>query len=106
MYILQCADDSYYTGITNDIDRRVNEHNEGLDNKAYTYRKRPVALVYSEMFTEVLQAIAWEKQIKGWSRAKKQAVINGEWSILPELAECKNWSSHQIYHYFKDGEKE
>ncbi|CAN5209011.1 GIY-YIG nuclease family protein [soil metagenome] len=105
VYILQCADGAYYTGITNDLDRRVNEHNEGLDKKAYTYRKRPVSLVYREIFNEVLHAIAWEKRIKGWSRAKKEAVISGEWNVLPELSECKNWSSHQIYHHLKDVEE-
>jgi putative endonuclease len=103
VYILQCVDGSYYTGITNDVERRLNEHNEGLDKKAYTYRRRPVEVVYREVFNEVLQAIAWEKKLKGWSRVKKQAVIKGEWDVLPELAECKNWSSHQIYHYFKEG---
>ncbi len=102
VYILYCSDDSYYTGITNDVDRRVNEHNEGLDKKAYTYKRRPATVVYREVFNEALQAIAWEKKIKGWSRSKKQALINGEWDILPELAECKNWSSHQIYNYLQE----
>lgn len=104
VYILQCADGSYYVGITNDLDRRVNEHNEGLDKKAYTYRRRPVELAYREIFTEVLHAIAWEKRLKGWSHAKKKAIINGEWDVLPELAECKNLSSHQIYHYIHEDE--
>jgi len=89
VYILLCADGSYYTGITNDVDRRVNEHNAGINPKAFTFGRRPVEVVYREIFNDVLQAIAWEKQIKGWNRKKKEAVIAGNWDILPELAACK-----------------
>jgi putative endonuclease len=89
VYIVQCADGSYYTGITNNVDRRVNEHNAGINPKAFTYGRRPVSLVYHEIFNDILQAIAWEKQIKGWNRKKKEAVIAGNWDLLPELAACK-----------------
>src|SRR5690606_40472044 len=75
VYILQCKDGSYYTGVTNDIDRRLWEHQEGINNECYTYRRRPVKLVYVENFNDVNQAIAFEKQIKGWSRKKKEALI-------------------------------
>ena len=86
VYILKCADDSYYTGITNDIDRRLWEHQNGIHTKCYTYRRRPVELVFIESFNDVNQAIAFEKQIKGWSRKKKEAIINNEWEKLPELS--------------------
>jgi putative endonuclease len=90
VYIVECSDGSFYTGVTNNVDRRVAEHNEGLNKKACTYRKRPVKLVYHEGFTDPQYAIAIEKQIKGWSRKKKIALIKGEWEKLPELAKRFN----------------
>jgi len=89
VYILLCSDNSYYTGITNNLDRRLYEHENGTDPKSYTFKRRPVKLVFQEMFTEVIQAIAFEKQVKGWSRAKKEALIKGEWDLLPELSKRK-----------------
>lgn len=86
VYILQCADDSYYVGVTNDIDRRLWEHNTGDNPKAYTHRRRPVTVVFQEHFRDIDQAITFEKQIKGWRRAKKEALINREWDKLPELS--------------------
>ena len=89
-YILKCSDASYYVGITSNLDRRVTEHNTGKYTDAYTYSRRPVELVWCQEFLEPNQAISFEKKIKKWSRAKKEAVINGEWDLLPILAECKN----------------
>lgn len=86
MYILKCSDDSYYVGITNDIEARVVQHNDGLNTKAYTHSRRPVTLVFQEHFNDVNQAISFEKQIKGWRRAKKEALIRREWDKLPELS--------------------
>ena len=86
VYILLCNDGSYYTGITNDIDRRFDEHQTGYNVNCYTYRRRPVKLVFNELFYDVNQAIAFEKQIKGWRRAKKEAIIKGDWHLLPELS--------------------
>ncbi len=93
-YILECADKSYYTGITNDIDRRLAEHKEGKNQSAYTYSRRPVKLVYLEQFLEPSTAIEFEKQIKGWSRKKKEALIADNWDKIKELAVCKNETSH------------
>ncbi|QEK52224.1 GIY-YIG nuclease family protein [Pedobacter aquae] len=93
VYILKCRDHSYYTGVTNNIERRVEEHQSGEDKNAYTYNKRPVKLVFCEDFTEINQAIAFEKQIKGWTRKKKEAIIENNWMKLKELAVCKNQSS-------------
>ena len=86
IYILLCADGSYYTGITNDLERRLAEHNAGVDTKCYTFSRRPVVLKYSEHFRQVEHAIAREKQIKGWSRKKKEALIEGNFEELINLA--------------------
>ena len=86
VYILKCSDGSYYTGVTNNIERRLLEHNEGENKKAYTFSRRPVKIVFEEHFHDINQAIDFEKQIKGWRRAKKEALINREWGELPELS--------------------
>jgi len=57
-----------------------------LNNGCYTFKRRPVKLVFNELFTDVNQAIVFEKQVKGWRRAKKEAIIRGDWHLLPELA--------------------
>ncbi|MCL1663950.1 GIY-YIG nuclease family protein [Elizabethkingia ursingii] len=86
VYIVKCLDNSYYTGMTNNLTRRIDEHNEGNNPESYTYTRRPVKLVFYSEFNEVEQAIAFEKQVKGWSRKKKEAIINDNWEILPELS--------------------
>ena len=90
VYILRCNDNSLYTGITSDLDRRIMEHNEGKYPDAYTFKKRPVTLVYYQDFTEPNQAIYFEKKLKKWSKAKKEALINGDFDLLQILAECRN----------------
>ena len=86
VYILECSDGSFYTGITNNLDRRIAEHNEGENPRAYTYKRRPVKLVFYEGFSDPYFAYEKERQIKGWSREKKKALIQGQWDKLPELA--------------------
>lgn len=100
VYILRCADDSYYTGVTNNTERRLWEHNEGLNPECYTFTRRPIELVYYTHSPEPLQAIAFEKQVKGWSRKKKEALINEQWDLLPGLSECKNESHHRNHSSF------
>ena len=90
VYILDCKDWSYYTGVTNDIETRLWEHHTGQDDKAYTYTRRPVELKYVEIFQDIDQAISREKQIKGWSRKKKQALIAENFEKLKEFAKSKN----------------
>jgi putative endonuclease len=87
LYILRCSDGSYYVGTTrnDELETRVSQHNLGVYG-GYTARRRPVSLVYSAHFERILDAIAAERQIKGWSRAKKEALIRGEFEALPELA--------------------
>ncbi len=95
VYILKCSDDSYYTGFTNNIERRLGEHFSGLNKNCYTYNKRPLELVWFETFNDVNNAIAIEKQIKGWSRRKKEALINEDWDKLVEYS--KNYAQFGNY---------
>ena len=90
VYILKCNDNSYYTGFTNNLDRRFTEHLSGKNKDCYTYDKRPVELVWFETFNDVVNAIAIEKQIKGWSRRKKEALITENWEKLIEYS--KNYT--------------
>ena len=86
VYILRCRDKTYYTGITSDLWKRVEVHQSGKYENSYTYIRRPIELVYYCEFTEPDLAIEFEKRIKNWSRAKKEALINGEYEKLPNLA--------------------
>jgi len=85
-YILICSDEFYYLGITNDVYLREQQHNQGLDTKACTFDKRPVKLVWYQEFLDPNEAISKEKQLKGWSRKKKEALILGQYNKLPELS--------------------
>jgi putative endonuclease len=86
LYILRCADRSYYVGTSRkDLDARVAEHNSGIYN-GYTSGRRPVELVFAQHFEAIADAVAAERKVKGWSRAKKEALIAGDWSRLPGLA--------------------
>jgi tRNA/rRNA methyltransferase len=80
-YLLRCSDGSYYAGHTDDLDARVAQHQSGSIS-GYTEKRRPVQLVWSEQFSEPDQAFAAERQIKGWSRAKKEALIKGDWELV------------------------
>ncbi len=88
-YILECADGSYYVGMTNNMERRLEEHQSGIDPFAYTFSRRPVKLVFTEMSHDPEQAIALEKKLKRWSRSKKEALIKGEFTLLPALSKKK-----------------
>ena len=90
VYILLCADNSYYTGITSNLDKRIQEHNHSIDKTSYTYSRRPVKLIYHETFQYPNDAILWEKRIKGWTRKKKEALIRGEFEELKRLSKIKN----------------
>jgi len=93
IYILECADRSYYTGISNDAEKRLMEHQAGVDPACYTFKRRPVKLVYYEEYNDVMEAINREKQIKGWSRAKKLALIKGNIDVLLKLSNSKKHPS-------------
>jgi putative endonuclease len=85
MYILRCADGSYYIGSTANLEKRVKRHNQGKATH-YTAKRRPVQLVYHEKFKNLDEAVDRERQIKGWSRAKKEALINNDLKTLKELS--------------------
>ena len=96
MYILECSDRSYYVGSTRDLERRLDQHNEGEGSK-YTARRRPVKLVYAAEFDSVAEAYRQEKQVQNWSRAKREALIHGKYDELPELAR-KDFSKRRGNH--------
>lgn len=79
VYILKCADDSYYIGMTMNLERRLSEHQSGHIIGSFTYSRRPVVFVWSAEFPTRREAFAFEQQIKGWGRAKKEALIRGDW---------------------------
>ena len=96
MYILECVDGSFYTGSTKDLERRLWQHKNGLGAN-YTAKRLPVKLVYAEYFDQVADAFYREKQVQGWSRAKKIELMNGNWDRIHLLAECQNESHHGNY---------
>ncbi len=92
VYVVKCADGSYYTGSHRgtDVTSRVHDHNNGLYPNAYTFTRRPVELVWSAECVAPDDMGVLERQIKGWSRAKKEALINGELDKLPGLSKRKS----------------
>ena len=95
VYVLKCSDNSYYTGITNNIEKRFDQHQSGIKKDSYTYKRRPLSLEFYQEFNDVLQAIYFEKKIKGWTRAKKKALIDGNFDMLSILSECKNTTHYK-----------
>ena len=86
VYILECSDGSYYTGHTDNLELRLNQHNSGDKEDGYTYHRRPVKLIYQQAFSSREDAFASERKIKGWSRKKKEAMIRGDWKEVSRLA--------------------
>ena len=82
VYMLRCADGKYYVGVTNNVERRLAEHQEGNDPSSFTYNRRPVELVHVERFQYIQHALDREKQLKGWGRTKKAALIAGDEQAL------------------------
>ncbi len=95
LYILQCSDDSFYTGSTIDLERRIDQHQNG-QGANYTKKRLPVKLIYVEEYPRIDLAFYREKQIQKWSHAKKKALINGDFNDLHELAICRNVSHFKI----------
>lgn len=85
MYILECSDGSYYVGSTKCLERRLLEHKQGVGAN-YTSKRLPIELVYCEEYERINDAFYREKQVQGWRRAKRQALINGNAELLPALA--------------------
>ena len=93
-YILRCNDGSYYVGSTRDLERRLWEHDQGL-GAAHTRRRRPVTLVWSAEFERVDDAFDLEKQVQGWGRRKREALISGKLDVLPLLA-SRGWRAREV----------
>jgi len=89
VYILRCADDSYYT---DNLEKRLAEHQSGICD-GYTSARFPVTLVFSQEFSTRLEALICERQIKGWGRKKKESMIRGDWAEVSRLARSKNKST-------------
>ena len=89
VYILQCSDGTYYTGLTSNLTQRLFQHQVGYYQDCYTSKRRPIDLVFYCEFTDINLAIEKEKQIKKWSKAKKLALINGDYDSLVNLAKKK-----------------
>ena len=89
VFILKCSDETFYTGITSNLDKRMIEHNTGKHKHSYTFNRRPLTLEFYAEFTNVNIAIGNERQFKKWSKAKKQALINVEFEKLPNLSKKK-----------------
>ena len=89
VYILKCSDNTYYTGVTSNLNNRVTQHKSGIYKNSYTHQRRPVELVFYAEFTDITIAIEKEKQLKKWSKAKKEALMNNEYDSLINLAKKK-----------------
>lgn len=92
VYILLCSDGTFYTGMTNDLERRIEQHKAGYKKDGYTHDRRPIKLKWQLRRTDPTEAIKLEKQIKGWSHSKKQALIEDNWDNLIEFS--KNYTEH------------
>lgn len=96
VYILKCSDDLTYTGVTNNVSKRFEEHRKGLNKNCFTYKRRPVELIFHQEFNDIEQAILFEKKIKKWSAKKKIPLAEGKYNILQILSECRN-ATHYKY---------
>jgi len=96
VYILECSDGSYCTGSTADINKRLWQHEQGVEASSYTYSRRPVKLVWTSDETQhYYDALKWERQIKGWRRAKKQALIRGEYDAIHGIVKAERRKREQ-----------
>ncbi|MCK6556373.1 GIY-YIG nuclease family protein [Candidatus Binatia bacterium] len=93
-YMLRCSDGSFYVGHTDDLARRVAEHEIGAVG-GYTASRRPVELVWSDEFQAREEALAAELRIKGWNRAKKESLLHGDWDRLRLAAKKQDWGAYR-----------
>lgn len=90
VYILECSDKSFYTDHSDNLEQRIAQHEAGYFSGCYTSSRRPLTLKFSQEFESRELALASERQIKGWSRKKKQAMIDQDWDLLKALAKKRN----------------
>jgi len=86
MYMLECSDKSFYVGHSDNLESRIGQHHTGFFQNCYTFARRPVRLVFAQPFGTREEALAMERRVKGWSRAKKTALIRGDWQEISRLA--------------------
>jgi len=89
IYVIKCSDGTYCTGLTKELDARSQEHQTGTHPDAYTFSRRPIELVWSEVAGSYQEAFQWEHQIKGWSKAKKEALIRGDIDGIHEIVKTE-----------------
>jgi putative endonuclease len=89
MYMVRCADESFYVGHTDNLEARLAAHEHGVFASCYTFERRPVKLVFCEAFPTREEALAMERRVKGWSRAKKKALINRDWKEISKLGKAR-----------------
>ena len=92
IYILKCSDASYYVGHTDNLELRIGKHQAG-EIEGYTHSRRPVGLVFSETFVSRIDALERERQVKGWTRQKREALIRGDWNTIHNLSRGKDSKS-------------
>lgn len=85
VYILKCSDGLLYTGVTNNIEKRFEEHEKELNKNCFTFKRRPLELIFYQVFNDIEQAIYFEKKIKKWSAKKKLALANEDFDMLEIL---------------------
>ncbi len=95
IYLLECNDGAYYVGVTNNLNRRLKEHQAGISSGCFTNSRQPVRLKNYRVFENINEAIKVEKKLKRWSKAKKEAYFKRDWKALHDLSSCKNPSSHK-----------
>ncbi len=86
VYMLRCADSSYYVGHSDDLHKRIAQHQQGAIPTCYTFNRRPIELVYSQDCQTREETLTLERKIKGWSRAKKTALIMNDWKEVSRLS--------------------
>ncbi len=95
VYILECSDGTFYTGVTSQLGKRIGQHHSGRFSKCYTYKRRPLVHRFTREFENILEAFAFETQLKGWSGKKKRALIEGNFEELKRLAKRRKRSSDE-----------
>jgi putative endonuclease len=97
VYILLCADGSYYTGSAANVEERLQQHQEGVHPESYTFGRRPVKLIWcSGEVSRYSEALAFEKQVKGWSRVKKEALMRGDFGKIHEIVKAERSGREKI----------
>ena len=94
VYVLRCFDGTFYIGVTNDVDRRLWEHENGESRRHYTYARRPLRLIHVSEFASPNEAIAFEKRLKGWTHRKKRAFVEGKWGALKRFSRTGSTTHH------------